>query len=1163
MSWNRSAERLFGYSADEAIGQNITLIIPPERRDEETEIIRKIKAGERIEHFETVRRHKSGRPLDISVTISPMRDESGQIIGASKIARDITASRQAERDRAYLAAIVDSSDDAIVSKNLNSIITSWNAAAERIFGYTAAEVVGQSIMLIIPPDRRDEETAIIARIKEGHRVEHFETLRQRKSGQLISVSITVSPIRDTSGAVIGASKIARDVTEQKRTEELLRLAGDAAEIGLWDVDVVSGALFWDTRCKAMFGISSDVAVSMEDFYEGLHPDDRQATGDAYQSAQDSKLRAYYDVEYRTIGKEDGVVRWVSAKGRGIFDLNGRCVRILGTTIDITARKESELRREVMAELTELLQTTDTAASLEKACGLLGHHFSASRVGFGHLDPDADRFDYTVCWTDGSVKPLLGQWPAHRFGVKIIEKLSQGETVVVSDLFDDPLSDESRTLETASEVDTRAILVVPFLWENRLRTIVYLNAQQPRRWTTAEVAFMESFAERLRQLIERAQAEAALAASEAQFRTLAQAVPNHVWVADAAGASYWYNDKAYGYTGAEAGTLSGEVWTTLVHPDDWEQVRSAWLNAVEQDHTYEAEMRIRRADGVYRWHLVRAVPVRDSDGSIERWIGTNTDIQDQKSALQAYAELTANLEQRVSDALAERKLLADIVESTDAFIQISDLDFNWLAINKASADEFERIFGVRPHAGDNMLKILEHLPDHQDEVKAVWSRALAGEKFTVIDDFGDPKLDRRYYEMKFDSLHDANGKLIGAYQFVYDVTERLREQALLRQAEEQLRQAQKMEAVGQLTGGIAHDFNNMLAVVMGSLELLNRRTADDVRSKHHISAALEASKRAASLTQRLLAFSRQQPLKPEPLNANKLIMGMSELLAHALGGAVRVETVVAAGLWTTNVDPNQLENVIVNLCVNARDAMPDGGKVTIECQNAYLDTQYIASELGVPTGQYVMIAVTDTGTGMPPEVVAKAFDPFFTTKEVGKGTGLGLSQVYGFVKQSGGHIKIYSEIGQGTTVKIYLPRHYSEASTDDQAVRDAYIPCSEDKELILVVDDEPSVRQFTVDAIAELGYRVLAADNAESALRLIDEHPDIQLLFTDIVMPEVNGRKLALEAQCRRPELKVLYTTGYTRNAVVHNGVVDPGVELIGKPFTLEELAARLRAILDS
>jgi PAS domain S-box-containing protein len=1074
----------------------------------------------------------------------------------------ITKARSISTD-AHFAAIIASSDDAIISKGLDSVIQSWNQAAERIFGYTPDEAIGQSIQLIIPPDRYEEEDAIIGRIKAGERVDHFETIRRRKTGELVTVSITVSPVLDADGTIIGASKIARDITHNRRTEELLRLASEAAEVGLWDVNVVSNELYWDAACKAMFGISPDVPVTMTDFYNHLHPDDREATNAAYVACQDPITRPVYDVEYRTIGKEDGVVRWIAAKGRAIFDHNNRCIRTVGTTLDITTRKAAERRRDVMSKLTDLVQNNPSDVVLDEACALMGRHFEASRVGIGDLHPMEDLFDYTTCWTDGTVPPLLGQFPAHLFGTKIVERLSQGRTVVIGDLFDDPLSAQDKTLETATEVDTRAILVVPFVQGSRLRSIVYLNSRLPRRWEDSEVVFMQTFADRLRQLSDRRKAEAALAASEAKFRTLAQAMPNHVWTADAKGVTDWYNDEAHVYTGYERGVLSSDKWAQLVHPDDWDGVRSAWLKAVETQSVYQVELRIRRADGVFRWHLVRAAPIHAPGGGIARWIGTNTDVHDQKAAVHAYAELNATLEQRIAEAVAERKLFADVVESTDAFVQVADLDFNWLAINKASADEFERIYGVRPKAGDNILQLLADKPDHQESVRKVWGRALSGEQFTEVDEFGDPNLDRRYYEMKFNNLRDGEGTLIGAYQFVYDVTDRLRDQARLAEAEDQLRQAQKMEAVGQLTGGVAHDFNNMLAVVSGSLELLDRRTgAEDARAKTLISSALEASRRAGNLTQRLLAFSRRQPLKPEVVDPNKLVLGMSELFRHSLGAAIKLETVLAGGVWRIHADQNQLENVLLNLAVNSRDAMPDGGCLTIETMNASLDQRYVASETGVLPGQYVLIAVTDTGSGMPPDVIAKAFDPFFTTKDVGKGTGLGLSQVYGFVKQSGGHIKIYSEVGEGTTIKIYLPRH--SANTDDKVVADSDhpLPTAADRELILVVDDEDLVRQFSVAALSDLGYRVLEANSAQAALAMMIERPDIDLLFTDIVMPEMNGRKLVDMAKDRRPDLPVIYTTGYTRNAIVHNGVLDEGVELIGKPFTLEELAKRVRTVLD-
>jgi len=396
--------------------------------------------------------------------------------------------------------------------------------------------------------------------------------------------------------------------------------------------------------------------------------------------------------------------------------------------------------------------------------------------------------------------------------------------------------------------------------------------------------------------------------------------------------------------------------------------------------------------------------------------------------------------------------------------------------------------------------------------------------------------------------------------------RLEAEAASREAAEaQVRQFQKMQAIGQLTGGIAHDFNNMLAIVIGSLDLAKRRlTKDIVRAEACIDSALEGASRAAQLTARLLAFSRQQALEPRVLDVNKLVGGMSELLRRTIGENLRVETVLAGGLWRTFADPAQLENAIVNLCVNARDAMPDGGRLTIETSNAHLDDAYAASQTEVEPGQYVMISVTDTGTGMPPEVIERAFDPFYTTKGVGRGTGLGLSQVHGFVKQSHGHVKIYSEPGVGTTIKIYLPRNTGELEAGEGQTRPVgELPHGSADEIILVVEDDERVRHFSVDALRELGYTVVQASDAAQALTVLTLQPRVDLLFTDVIMPDLDGRRLADKARAERPGLKVLYTTGYTRNAIVHNGMLDADVAFIAKPFTIEQVALKVRQVLDA
>ncbi|MET0181879.1 MAG: ATP-binding protein, partial [Caulobacterales bacterium] len=417
--------------------------------------------------------------------------------------------------------------------------------------------------------------------------------------------------------------------------------------------------------------------------------------------------------------------------------------------------------------------------------------------------------------------------------------------------------------------------------------------------------------------------------------------------------------------------------------------------------------------------------------------------------------------------------------------------------------------------------------------------------------------------RFYPLLDEQGNRRGAYQISYDVTDRLNEQARLRDTEEALRQAQKMEAIGQLTGGIAHDFNNMLAVVIGALNLLQRRLQrGDTHVGQYADAAIEGATRASALTQRLLAFSRQQQLEPRALDPNKLIASMTELLARTLGEHIQIETVLTPGLWRCFADPIQLESAILNLAVNARDAMPEGGRLTIDANNAMVDSA-VSREYAVPEGQYVMIAVTDTGTGMSDDVMTQAFDPFFTTKGVGKGTGLGLSQVFGFVRQSGGHVKIYSELGVGTTVKLYMPRFVGAEPEGEKQLSAVNIAPGQLSEIVMVVEDEARVRNFSAEALKELGYSVIIAESPAQALRMIEGGLTFDVLFTDVVMPEMNGRQLAKAAVAKLPKLKVLFTTGYTRNAIVHNGVLEPGTAVLQKPFTVDQLAAKIRAVLDS
>jgi len=760
---NRGTSELLGVPASDYVGRtDAELLSDPVQAAQVMLTDARVMASGRAEQLEEEVNFPDGRRAWWLSTKAPLRDAEGSVVGLIGTSLDITDRKAAEarqleiEERYRLAA--SATNDAIWDWRIGDGHVIWNEALGTLFGH--AQVSSDArwwLDHIHPDDRGRVETAIHAVIDGDGSHWTSEYQFQRADGSYASVLDRGTVLRNAQGEPLRMIGAMLDLTGRKaaeaalaQSEERLRLATDSGDLGLWDVDMLEDVLIWPARTRAMFGISADAPVSLADFYNGLHPEDRQATVAAFNAAADPARRATYDVEYRTIGKEDGVVRWVAAKGRGLFE-DGRCVRLLGVALDVTARRLADARLQ---------------------------------------------------------------------------------------------------------------------------------------------------------------------------------------------------------------------------------------------------------------------------------------------------ELNEHLETRVREEVAERTRVEDA-----------------------------------------------------------------------------------------------------------------------------LRQSQKMEAVGQLTGGIAHDFNNMLATVIGPLDMLAARLGEgDERNKRYIDMAIDGARRAAQLTQRLLAFSRQQPLQPVPVDANRLVAGMSDLLVHSLGGSIRLQTLLAAGLWSTFADPNQLENVILNLAVNARDAMPGGGLLTVETSNHdTVEDIQAAPEPGIPVGQYVVISVTDNGTGMSSDVAGKAFEPFFTTKKVGQGTGLGLSQVYGFVKQSTGHVRIRSALGCGTTVSVYLPRR--QLTEDAPASPSVYRAGAVEAERgvhtgrVLVVEDEAAVRQFSVEALSELGYEVVAADGAAAALQLLAIHDDIALLFTDVVMPDVNGRQLAEEARRRHPGLKVLFTTGYSRNALVQDGVLDSGVHLIGKPFTVEELAARVRSVL--
>ena len=590
--------------------------------------------------------------------------------------------------------------------------------------------------------------------------------------------------------------------------------------------------------------------------------------------------------------------------------------------------------------------------------------------------------------------------------------------------------------------------------------------------------------------------------------------------------------------AALGRPARENWAEL-----WDDLEPLLLSVVQKGETVHAKDRpfyIERdgGRGEQVYFDISYSPVFEADGSIG-------------GALCIVNETT----QRVK---AEREMVADRNRlwtlARDPFL-IADMDGKWLSASPAWTD-------ILGWSQEELIGRTSEWMEHPDDSARTREEVQTLQKGVLTIRFENRfrTKDGDYRSFSWTAVPD-NGLV---YCVARDVTEQRAHARALAETEAALRQAQKMETLGQLTGGVAHDFNNLLQVVTGNLELLQRGLNDNERMRRAADNAMAGAERAAMLTQQLLAFSRRQPLAPERVDPNRLVSRMSELLNRTLGERIEVETIQTARAWPIEVDLNQMENALLNLAVNARDAMPDGGKLTMEVANTHIDDHYAAQEDDVQPGQYVLICLSDTGQGMDAETLSHAIEPFFTTKEVGRGTGLGLSMVYGFIKQSGGHIRVYSEVDEGTSVKIYLPRYHGLVPANDQLEEVPRPAVSGGDETVLVCEDDEKVRAYAVEVLNELGYHVIEAGNGPAALEALEQPGEhIDLLFTDVVLPGgMTGADVAREAAARRPDIKILFATGYARNAIFHHGRLDPGVELLTKPFTYADLAGKVREVLD-
>ncbi|WP_413740722.1 PAS domain-containing protein [Sphingomonas sp. Sphisp66] len=851
--------------------------------------------------------------------------------------------------------------------------------------------------------------------------------------------------------------------------------------------------------------------------------------------------------------------WMDLEYLPIRDGAGQPVGMLALVFDITQRILAEHRlarsEELYRFLDELSQAVtplhDAQQVLSVTVRMVAAHLAVTNCAYADMDPDANGFTIRGNWHAEGSPSILGHYSLADFGRLAVSELSAGRPLIINDNMIEIAPEEARTFQ---DIGVAATVCMPLVKNGRLTALMAIHDKVPRRWSDYELTVMREVTSRSWAHVERVAAEAGLRASEEQLRLALDAAEIGQWDVDIVAETLFWPPRLKAMFGISPDVpISMKDFYAGLHPDDFEAVVAAYAAAADPERraVYDVEYRtIGKEDGLVRWVAAKGRGVFE-EGKCVRIIGTAIDITARKRTERALRELNETLELRVAEGLAERKLLADVVENTTAIIFVADLDYRWLAVNRAAARAFEAAYGVTPRIGASMLDVLADLPEHREQVRRTWGRALAGEEFTIVEEFGDPDRERRFFEINFNALRDGSGRQIGAYQIVHDVTERIAEQHRLAQAEEQLRQSQKVEALGQLTGGVAHDFNNLLTPIIGSLDLLSRKQLGNEREQRLVAGALQSAERARTLVQRLLAFARQQPLQPTAIDVAALVAGMGDLVASTTGPQVQVLVEAPSDLPPAMADYNQVEMALLNLSVNARDAMPDGGTLRISAASR----EVAGRESGeLRPGPYVMISVADTGSGMNPETLARAIEPFFSTKGIGKGTGLGLSMVHGLAQQLGGGIRIFSTPGVGTNVEIWLPAA-AEGSIPLPAGTAKVVTERGHRGRALLVDDEEAVRASTAHMLEECGFDVVEAESAEVALRRLEGGQEFTVLVTDHLMPGMDGTQLAKAVHAIRPGLPCLIVSGY---ADVEE--IAPDLSRLTKPFRASELREALAGL---
>lgn len=1219
---NEAAIKKYGYSRDEFLSMTIKDIRPAEDVTALLDMLATTGTG--FEDRGVWRhRKKDGTIMEMEISAHGLEYDGRPACVIE--ARDVTEKRrlaaEAKRTSDLLQAITDGTSDAVFVKDREGKYLFFNKAAEAFVGKPAAEVLGKDDRAIFTPASAAIAMESDRRVMETNQATTREE-RLTASGITRVYEAIKSPYRDAHGNILGVMGVSREITERVRAEEelrqqqrLLRIAGRVARIGGWSFDIATQLVTWSDEIREIHEVAPGYQPTLAEALQFYTPADRERITQYLQRCTADGTPFDFELQLTTA---KGRRFWVRSIGEAVRDSNNQIVSLQGAFQDITERKQAEAQQRQLAErlATTLENITDGFITLDREWHITYVNAAAERL----ISRNRHELIGTLVWE--TFPETLGV----TFEREYRRAVEQNVTVEFEEYFPplnkwfavraypserglaiyfrDVTAARNLTAELEKErsrlIAAQAVAKVGS-WETDLKTLDviwsaetyrifeqsqdqfqpshpnFLQLVHPEDRAAVDRAFQESlhldtpqkidhrivmadgrikFVQERWQAIfdssgkpvrvigtcqditEQKQAEEAVRESEERFRLVSKATNDAIWDWDLLTDAHYWNEgfeTLFGYD-REKLQLTIQAWTSLLHPDDKEAIIADVQRAIDgAAESWAGEYRFMRADGTVAYVLDRGYIIRNPAGKAVRMIGSMTDLTARKQA-----EETLLLRERAIQAVSQGIIISDPSQADNPIIYASQ--------------GFERMtgYGQADVIGKN-CRFMQG-PDTDRETVRELRTAIAEQRSCTVELLNYRRDGQPFWnELTITPVRDATGQLTHFIGMQTDVTER-------RRLEEQYRQAQKMEAVGRLAGGVAHDFNNLLTIISGNCEMVLESPQLDTSEREAIDLIRDASERAATLTRQLLGFSRQTILQPRLIDPNTVVTQITNLLKRLIGEDVCLSTALDPQVSRVKADPSQLDQVLMNLAVNARDAMPTGGKLTITTSNVLIRSEQAAKYLLSKPGEYVLLAMSDTGVGMTPEVLARIFEPFYTTKEVGHGTGLGLAMVFGIVQQSGGFIHVESQPGAGSTFQIYLPAVSAELPEQRGTVPKGELSGTE---TILLVEDEEAVRGLILSSLQRHGYHVLAAQDGPEALRIATAHQGaLDLILTDVVMPDLSGPELAKQVHAAYPQAKLLFMSGYTDDAVVRHGLNEAEMAFIQKPFSPENLVQKVRQVLD-